>query len=122
MAATLSGTGPAAVPAGPTGAPRVGALGSHVGATSRKVPGMSTDTASSTGVETQVAALGTILSIWAHPDDETYLAADTTAAARAPGHRDRQTVRQGTRVSDRLHLEARTNNNKTKHIDDKHRQ
>src|SRR3546814_799709 len=87
MAATLSGTGPAAVPAGPTGAPRVGALGSHVGATSRKVPGMSTDTASSTGVETQVAALGTILSIWAHPDDETYLAGATMAAARALGQR-----------------------------------
>src|SRR3546814_13199435 len=62
-------------------------LGSHVGATSRKVPGMSTDTASSTGVETQVAALGTILSIWAHPDDETYLAGATMAAARALGQR-----------------------------------
>src|SRR3546814_4570331 len=70
---------------GPTGAPRVGALGSHVGATSRKVPGMSTDTASSTGVETQVAALGTIQSIWAHPDDETYIAGATMAAARALG-------------------------------------
>src|SRR3546814_10600343 len=87
MAATLGGTGPAAVPAGPTGAPRVGALGSHVGATSRKEPGMRTDTASSKGVETQVAALGTILSIWAHPDDEPYLAGATMAAARALGQR-----------------------------------
>lgn len=33
------------------------------------------------------AALGTILSIWAHPDDETYLAAGTMAAARDRGQR-----------------------------------
>jgi LmbE family N-acetylglucosaminyl deacetylase len=31
--------------------------------------------------------LGTILSIWAHPDDETYLAGATMAAARASGQR-----------------------------------
>ena len=31
--------------------------------------------------------LGTILSVWAHPDDETYLAAATMAAARANGQR-----------------------------------
>jgi LmbE family N-acetylglucosaminyl deacetylase len=31
--------------------------------------------------------LGTILSIWAHPDDETYLAGATMAAARAAGQR-----------------------------------
>ena len=34
-----------------------------------------------------VAALGTILSVWAHPDDETYLAAGVMAAARAGGRR-----------------------------------
>jgi LmbE family N-acetylglucosaminyl deacetylase len=33
------------------------------------------------------AALGTILSIWAHPDDETYLAAGVMAAARDHGQR-----------------------------------
>lgn len=31
--------------------------------------------------------LGTILSVWAHPDDETYLAAAVMAAARAHGQR-----------------------------------
>jgi LmbE family N-acetylglucosaminyl deacetylase len=33
------------------------------------------------------ASLGTILSIWAHPDDETYLAAGIMAAAAARGQR-----------------------------------
>ena len=33
------------------------------------------------------AALGTILSVWAHPDDETYIAAGTMAAARDAGQR-----------------------------------
>ena len=33
------------------------------------------------------ASLGTILSIWAHPDDETYLAAGLMAAARDNGQR-----------------------------------
>jgi LmbE family N-acetylglucosaminyl deacetylase len=33
------------------------------------------------------SALGTILSIWAHPDDETYLAGGTMAAARDHGQR-----------------------------------
>ncbi|HUF97487.1 MAG TPA: PIG-L family deacetylase [Ilumatobacter sp.] len=33
------------------------------------------------------AALGTILSVWAHPDDETYLAAGIMAAARDAGQR-----------------------------------
>ena len=32
-------------------------------------------------------ALGTILSVWAHPDDETYLAAGIMAAARDAGQR-----------------------------------
>ena len=32
-------------------------------------------------------ALGTILSVWAHPDDETYLAAGVMAAARDAGQR-----------------------------------
>ena len=31
--------------------------------------------------------LGTILSVWAHPDDETYLAAGVMAAARDNGQR-----------------------------------
>jgi len=35
----------------------------------------------------QVASLGTILSVWAHPDDETYLAAGVMAAARDLGQR-----------------------------------
>lgn len=34
-----------------------------------------------------IAALGTILSVWAHPDDETYLAAGVMAAARDGGQR-----------------------------------
>jgi LmbE family N-acetylglucosaminyl deacetylase len=36
---------------------------------------------------TDVSSLGTILSIWAHPDDETYLAAGLMAAARDHGQR-----------------------------------
>ena len=36
---------------------------------------------------TPPSALGTILSIWAHPDDETYLAGGTMAAARDHGQR-----------------------------------
>jgi LmbE family N-acetylglucosaminyl deacetylase len=36
---------------------------------------------------TDVTSLGTILSIWAHPDDETYLAAGVMAAARDRGQR-----------------------------------
>jgi LmbE family N-acetylglucosaminyl deacetylase len=35
----------------------------------------------------QVADLGTIASVWAHPDDETYLAGGTMAAAVANGQR-----------------------------------
>jgi LmbE family N-acetylglucosaminyl deacetylase len=38
-------------------------------------------------IGTLVAELGTILSIWAHPDDETYLAAGIMAAARDHGQR-----------------------------------
>jgi LmbE family N-acetylglucosaminyl deacetylase len=34
-----------------------------------------------------IEALGTILSVWAHPDDETYLAAGVMAAARSRGQR-----------------------------------
>ena len=34
-----------------------------------------------------VAGLGTILSVWAHPDDETYLAGGVMAAARENGQR-----------------------------------
>jgi LmbE family N-acetylglucosaminyl deacetylase len=34
-----------------------------------------------------VSELGTILSVWAHPDDETYLAGGLMAAARANGQR-----------------------------------
>jgi LmbE family N-acetylglucosaminyl deacetylase len=34
-----------------------------------------------------IDALGTILSVWAHPDDETYLSAGLMAAARAGGQR-----------------------------------
>lgn len=40
-----------------------------------------------TGTASQVAALGTILSIWAHPDDETYLAGGLMAAAADAGQR-----------------------------------
>lgn len=36
---------------------------------------------------TSTDSLGTILSIWAHPDDETYLAAGLMAAARDDGRR-----------------------------------
>jgi LmbE family N-acetylglucosaminyl deacetylase len=34
-----------------------------------------------------VGSLGTILSVWAHPDDETYLAAGVMSAARTVGRR-----------------------------------
>jgi LmbE family N-acetylglucosaminyl deacetylase len=40
-----------------------------------------------TGTASQVATLGSILSIWAHPDDETYLAAGIMASARDLGQR-----------------------------------
>src|SRR3546814_14637124 len=40
-----------------------------------------------TGVDARVAARGPILSTWAHPDAETYLAGATVAAARALGQR-----------------------------------
>ena len=36
---------------------------------------------------TTIAELGTILSIWAHPDDETYLAGGLMASARDGGQR-----------------------------------
>lgn len=36
---------------------------------------------------TDIGSLGTILGIWAHPDDETYLSAGLMAAARANGQR-----------------------------------
>ena len=39
------------------------------------------------GLHRTVAQLGTILSIWAHPDDETYLAAGIMSAARDNGQR-----------------------------------
>jgi LmbE family N-acetylglucosaminyl deacetylase len=35
----------------------------------------------------EIAELGTILSVWAHPDDETYLSAGVMAAARERGQR-----------------------------------
>jgi LmbE family N-acetylglucosaminyl deacetylase len=38
-------------------------------------------------MRTTTDGLGTILSIWAHPDDETYLAGGIMAAARANGQR-----------------------------------
>ena len=41
----------------------------------------------STGPNAEVAALGTILSVWAHPDDETYLAGGIMAMARDLGQR-----------------------------------
>lgn len=34
-----------------------------------------------------LAALGTVLAVWAHPDDETYLAGGLMAALRETGHR-----------------------------------
>lgn len=42
---------------------------------------------SAAGRSTTVAQLGTIASIWAHPDDETYLAGGLMAAAAANGQR-----------------------------------
>ncbi len=38
------------------------------------------------GIE-QVVALGDIVAVWAHPDDESYLAAGVMAIARANGAR-----------------------------------
>lgn len=56
-----------------------GTNGSGVRATTCKLPSMN--------VKTHVGMLGTILSIWAHPDDETYLAAGIMSAARDLGQR-----------------------------------
>jgi LmbE family N-acetylglucosaminyl deacetylase len=39
------------------------------------------------GAGTTIASLGTILGLWAHPDDETYLAGGLMAAARDGGQR-----------------------------------
>lgn len=59
--------------------------------TGRRPTGGNTVDQTTTGVPaqatTQVAALGTILSIWAHPDDETYLAGGIMATARDLGQR-----------------------------------
>jgi LmbE family N-acetylglucosaminyl deacetylase len=44
-------------------------------------------TPSRAAARTDVASLGTILSVWAHPDDETYLSAGIMAAARTLGQR-----------------------------------
>lgn len=43
--------------------------------------------AGSRSIDAVVAGLGSILSIWAHPDDETYLAAGVMAGAAHQGHR-----------------------------------
>ena len=48
---------------------------------------MPTTQRNAVGTLTQVASLGTILSLWAHPDDETYLAGGVMAAARDLGRR-----------------------------------
>jgi LmbE family N-acetylglucosaminyl deacetylase len=40
-----------------------------------------------TAAATSTRSLGTILSVWAHPDDETYLAGGVMAAARDTGNR-----------------------------------
>ena len=40
-------------------------------------------------------ALGTILSVWAHPDDETYLAGGIMAAAADAGRPRRVRLRHG---------------------------
>jgi LmbE family N-acetylglucosaminyl deacetylase len=39
------------------------------------------------GLVSDAAELGTVLGIWAHPDDETFLSAGLMAAARDAGHR-----------------------------------
>ena len=38
-------------------------------------------------MNTDIAALGTIIGIWAHPDDEAYLSGGLMALARANGQR-----------------------------------
>ena len=40
-----------------------------------------------TAPDSSIAELGTILSVWAHPDDETYLAGGVMAAAVDAGQR-----------------------------------
>lgn len=59
--------------------------------TSRRPTGGDPRNPTATGAGAQVtapvAALGTILSIWAHPDDETYLAGGIMATARDLGQR-----------------------------------
>src|SRR5688572_14569163 len=39
------------------------------------------------GMHTPVTELGTLLTVWAHPDDETYLVGGLMAACRANGQR-----------------------------------
>jgi LmbE family N-acetylglucosaminyl deacetylase len=48
---------------------------------------MSTDLPTIAATPSSPASLGTILSIWAHPDDETYLAGGIMATARRRGRR-----------------------------------
>jgi LmbE family N-acetylglucosaminyl deacetylase len=38
-------------------------------------------------METRISALGTIMGIWVHPDDEAYLSGGLMALARANGQR-----------------------------------
>jgi LmbE family N-acetylglucosaminyl deacetylase len=71
-----------------------GGRGSAVGASPSTLTGMNTDHTirhradlQPNAPRTSPASLGTILSIWAHPDDETYLAAGIMAAAREQGQR-----------------------------------
>lgn len=52
-----------------------------------RVRATSATLAAMTTTQTSPEALGTILSIWAHPDDETYLSGGVMAAARDHGRR-----------------------------------
>ena len=52
-----------------------------------RTPTTTTPTTSPVRTAADVARLGTVLGVWAHPDDEVYLSAGLMAAARAAGNR-----------------------------------
>jgi LmbE family N-acetylglucosaminyl deacetylase len=82
---TVTVHAPTAVSSAPTW---VGPHGSAPGSSSPRLESMSIDARSTDrSTDDRVEALGTILSIWAHPDDETYLAGGVMAEARDHGQR-----------------------------------
>src|SRR5215218_9951 len=80
MAPTLGLAAPTALPSARTDRGPAGAAGSETGAGRWRLSSMDAS-------PPPPNASGTILSVWAHPDDETYLAGGLMAAARDRGQR-----------------------------------